>query len=168
MMTRAQPQFALRPYLPQDAALLADIFRASIEELTGDDYNVAQREAWAQAADDLAGFAARLGKHLTLIATLEGTPVGFISLDGPSDIGLFYVHPAVAGHGAGAMLYEAVEKLSTSRGVPHLTVQASDSAREFFVRRGFTAERRSSVSIGNEWLSNTAMKKKLAAGERAP
>jgi putative acetyltransferase len=163
MMARAKPQFALRPYLPQDAPALTEIFRASIEELTEDDYNPAQQEAWASAADDIEAFAARLGKHLTLIATMDGSPVGFISLDAPTQIGLFYVHPAVAGHGAGAMLYDAVEKLSASRGTPHLSVDASDTAREFFAHRGFSAEQRNSVSVGNEWLSNTTMKKKLAA-----
>ena len=39
MMARAHPTFALRPYLPQDAPMLAEIFRASVEELTEDDYN---------------------------------------------------------------------------------------------------------------------------------
>jgi putative acetyltransferase len=167
MTARAQPKFALRPFLPQDTPLLAEIFRASVEELTEDDYNPAQQEAWAAEADDLEGFAERLGKHLALIATLEGSPVGFITLDGPTAIGLFYVHPAAAGQGAGAMLYDAVEKIAGSRGAPHLSVDASDSAREFFARRGFSAEQRNSVSVGNEWISNTTMKKKLAAKERA-
>src|SRR5881392_2576124 len=96
MMARAHPTFALRPYLPQDAAVLADTFRASVEELTEDDCTPPQQEAWAAAADDMDEFAARLAKHLTLIATMEGSPVGFISLDAPTEIGLFYVHPAVA------------------------------------------------------------------------
>ena len=165
MMAVPKPQFALRPYLPQDAPMLAEIFRASIEELTEDDYNPAQQEAWASAADDMEAFAARLGKHLTLIATVGGNPVGFISLDRPTDIGLFYVHPAVAGQGAGSTLYDAVEKLSAARGTPHLSVEASDNARDFFAHRGFTAEQRNSVSVGNEWLSNTTMKKRFAANE---
>jgi putative acetyltransferase len=168
MSAQATPQFALRPYLPQDAPALAEIFRLSVEELTEDDYNPAQQEAWAALADDLEGFAARLGKHLTLIATMQGTPVGFISLDSPTEIGLFYMHPAVAGHGAGKMLYDAIEKLSAARGTRHLSVDASDTAREFFTRRGFTAEQRNSVSVGNEWLSNTTMKKRLAANEASP
>jgi putative acetyltransferase len=166
MTARAHPSFALRPFLPQDAPLLAEIFRASVEELTEEDYNPAQQEAWASAADDLEAFAERLGRHLTLIATMEGSPVGFISLDAPTEIGLFYVHPAAAGHGAGAMLYDAVEKLAVARGTSHLSVDASDNARAFFERRGFAPERRNSVSVGNEWLSNTTMKKKLK--ERAP
>ena len=52
-MARAHPTFALRPYLPQDTPVLADIFRASIEELTEDDYTPPQQEAWASAADDM-------------------------------------------------------------------------------------------------------------------
>ena len=162
MTARAHPQFALRPLLPQDVPLLAEIYRASIEELTEDDYNPAQQEAWAAEADDLEMFAERLGKHLALIATMEGSPVGFIALDGPTDIGLFYVHPAAAGQGVGAMLYDAVEKLAASRGAPHLSVDASDTALGFFQRRGFAAQQRNSVSVGNEWLSNTTMKKSLA------
>ncbi len=162
MSARANPKAGLRPFLPQDAPFLAEIFRASIEELTEDDYNPAQQEAWASAADDMEEFAARLGKHLTLIATLDGSPIGFISLDGPTEIGLLYVHPVVARQGIGRMLYDAVEKLSVSRGSPHLSVDASDNAKEFFVHRGFTAEQRNSVSVGNEWLSNTTMKKRLA------
>src|SRR5262249_53054312 len=97
---------------------------------------------------------------------MNGSPVGFISLDAPTEIGLFYVHPAVAGHGAGRLLYDAVEKLSTARGTPHLSVDASDTARDFFAHRGFTAEQRNSVSVGNEWLSNTTMKKRLAAEKK--
>ena len=86
---------------------------------------------------------------------------GFISLDAPTASGLLYMPPAVAGPGAGRMLYEAVEKISASRGTPHLTVDASDTARDFFSHRGFTPEQRNTVSVGNEWLSNTTMKKKL-------
>ena len=60
MMAVAKPQFALRPYLPPDAPMLADIFRASVEELTQDDYTPAQQEAWASFVDDMEEFAARL------------------------------------------------------------------------------------------------------------
>src|SRR5687768_12202539 len=99
MTARGKPSFALRPFLPQDTPLLAEIFRASVEELTEDDYNPAQQEAWAAEVDDLEAFAERLGRHLTLIATMEGAPVGFITLDSATDIGLFYVHPAIAQQG---------------------------------------------------------------------
>jgi putative acetyltransferase len=161
MIARDKPQFALRPFLPEDTPLLSEIFRASVEGLTEDDYTPAQQDAWMAEAEDLESLAERLGKHLTLIATMDSTPIGFISLDAPTEIGLFYVHPDAAGQGAGRMLYDAIEKISAARGTPHLSVDASDTARDFFTHRGFTAEQRNSLSVGNEWLSNTTMRKKL-------
>ena len=101
-------EIALRPFLPQDAPLLAEIFRASIEELTADDYSAAQQEAWAAVADDDERFAARLSGQLTLIATIGGRPAGFVSLKGKDHIDLLYVHPAVAGQGVGTALYGAL------------------------------------------------------------
>jgi putative acetyltransferase len=163
MMAVAHPKTGLRPYLPADAPLLAEIFRASIAELTAEDYSEAQQEAWASAADDEEAFAGRLGKQLTLVGTLNGSPVGFLSLDGPDRIGMLYVHPAVAGQGLDTMLYEAVEKLAAARGASKLTVEASDNTSDFFQRRGFVAQQRNTVLRGDEWLANTTMEKKLAA-----
>jgi putative acetyltransferase len=162
MIARVPQKFALRPYLPADAEVLAAIFRASVEGLTGEDYNPAQQDAWAATADDEQAFADRLAKNLTLLATLEGLPVGFASLADNKTIDMLYVHPAVAGQGAGSMLADALEKLAAARGAAELTVEASDTAREFFGSRGFAPEQRNTISVGNEWLSNTTMKKKLA------
>ena len=111
-MATAHPKLALRPFLPADTPLLAEIFRESIMELTADDYSEAQQQAWVSAADDLEAFAKRLGGQLSLIATLQGSPVGFASLDGAGKIDLLYVHPAAAGQGVGAMLIDALEKLA--------------------------------------------------------
>ena len=163
-MARAHPSLALRPFLPADAPLLAEIFRASIVELTGEDYSESQQQAWASAADDEEAFAARLGERLTLIATLDGSPVGFIALEQPDIIDLLYVHPAVTGQGVGTMLIDALERLMGSRGAKRLTTDASDSAVGFFERRGYVAQRRNTVASGGEWLANTTMEKPLAKG----
>jgi len=159
MMARAHPAFALRPFLVEDAPLLAEIFRASIEELAADDYSEGARQAWASAADDEAAFANRLADQLTLIATMDGSPVGFASLANNETIDLLYVHPAVAGQGAGTMLVDALEKLSVARGAKRLTADVSDTAEDFFKKRGFTARQRNTVRRGGEWLANTTMEK---------
>jgi putative acetyltransferase len=170
MMARAHPTMALRPLLPADASLLAEIFRASIEELTADDYNEAQQGAWASAAEDEEAFGARLGGRLTLVATRDGSPVGFISLEGKDKVDMLYVHPAGAGQGVGTMLLDAVEKLAAARGTKRLLADASDTARGFFERRGYAAQQRNTVLLVGEWLANTTMEKKLAeqGGRDAP
>src|ERR1041384_2226644 len=163
MSAVAHPQFALRPFLVEDTPLLAEIFRASIEELTADDYTEGQQEAWASAADDEEEFARRLAGQLTLIATMNGSPVGFASLANNETVDLLYVHPAAAGQGAGTMLVDALEKLAAARGAKRLTTEASDSAQDFFKKRGFIATQRNTVQLGGEWLANTTRDKKLAA-----
>jgi putative acetyltransferase len=163
MITRPQTQLALRPMLPTDVPLLAEIFRASIEELSSDDYSEAQREAWASAADDEEEFGAKLAGELTLVVTRAGSAVGFASLAGNTKIGMLYVHPAAAGQGAAAMLCDAMEKLAVSRGAKELTVDASDTARGFFERRGFVPKTRNTISFAGEWLANTTLVKLLAA-----
>ena len=167
MMARMKLAFALRPFLAADATLLADIFRASVEGLTSEEYDESQQAAWAAAADEDA-FAIDLASRLTLIATLDGTPVGFASLEDGDHIAMLYVHPAIARRGAATMLCDALEKLSASRGATSLTTDASDTAREFFTRRGYDAQRRNTVARGGEWLVNTTMEKKLAAKEGTP
>jgi putative acetyltransferase len=168
MNATAHPAMALRPFLPADAPLLAEIFRASVEELTADDYSEAQREAWISSVDDEAAFGARLAKQLTLVGTMEGSPVGFASLKAPDVIDLLYVHPAASEHGVATMLVDALEKLATARGAARLTADVSDSALEFFRKRGFVPQTRNSRPLGDEWLANTTMEKKLAAKENAP
>jgi len=161
MSATAHPQFALRPFLLEDTPLLAEIFRASVEELTADDYSEGQQKAWASSADDEEVFARRLEGQLTLIATMNGSPVGFASLANNEAIDLLYVHPAAAGHGAGAMLVDALEKLAGARGAKRLIADVSDTAQDFFKKRGFAATQRNTVQLGGEWLANTTMEKKL-------
>ena len=167
MMAVAYPKLGLRPFLPADALILREIFRDSIEDLTADDYTEAQQAAWASVADDSAEFGKKLSGQLTLVATLEGSPVGFASIEGKEKIDMLYVHPAAVGQGVGAMLVDALEKLAGARGTARLRVDASDSARGFFEKRGYVAQQRNTVSVGDEWLANTTMQKQLAAKREA-
>ena len=76
-MSKPFRSLALRPFLPADTPLLASIFAASVEQLTGDDYDPGQQAAWAGLADDEDQFAKRLAGQLTLVATIDGAPVAF-------------------------------------------------------------------------------------------
>ena len=160
-MGQSLPKPALRPFLAADTPVLAAIFAASIEQLTGDDYNEAQQQAWASAADDEEQFGKRLAAELTLVATLQNSPVGFASLRGKDHIGMLYVHPAAVGQGVASMLCDALEKLAGGRGAKALTADVSDSAQEFFFKRGYVPKQRNTVTVNGEWLANTTMQKTL-------
>ena len=162
-MTRPNT-FALRPFLPDDTPILAAIFAAAIQELTGDDYSEEQQEAWAGVADEEEAFGARLAGELTLIATMQGAPVGFAALKGKDQIDMLYVHPSVVGQGVASMLCDALEKLAAARGATKLSVDASDTAADFFRKRGYVAQQRNSITVNGEWLANTTMQKTLDSG----
>ena len=163
-MGQALPKAALRPFLAADTPMLAAIFVASVEELTGDDYSETQQQAWASAADDEEQFGKRLASELTLIATLQNSPVGFASLKGTDHIDMLYVHPGAVGQGVASMLCDALEKLAGSRGATSLSVDASDNAQEFFSKRGYVGKQRNTVTVNGEWLANTTMQKTLVQG----
>jgi putative acetyltransferase len=166
MNPRPLPELAMRPMLPTDVPLLAEIFRAAVEELTSDDYSEAQQAAWAAAADDEEEFGTKLAHKLTLVATYGGAAVGFAALAENRRIDMLYVHPAASGQGAGVMLCDALEKLAAARGAKEISVDASDAARGFFEKRGFSAQSRNTVSLGGEWLANTTMTKPLVGRGR--
>jgi putative acetyltransferase len=61
-----------------------------------------------------------------------------------------------------SMLCDALEKLASGRGAKSLFVDASDTAQDFFKKRGYVARQRNSVTVNGEWLANTTMQKQLA------
>lgn len=160
-MGQALPRPALRPFLASDLPILSAIFSASIEGIAIEDYSDAQIAAWSAQADEQA-FAARLADQLTLIATLEHSPVGFASLRGNDVIDMLYVHPGAARQGIATLLVDALEKLAAARGAARLSVDASDTALPLFEKRGYVAWRRNTSDVGGEWLGNTSMHKVLA------
>jgi putative acetyltransferase len=160
-MGQTLPKPGLRPYLAADTSVLAAIFVASIEQLTGDDYSEAQQQAWAGVAADEEKFGTRLASELTLVATLQNSPVGFAALKGADHIDMLYVHPGAIGQGVASMLCEALEKLAGGRGAKSLTADVSDNATEFFAKRGYVPTQRNTVTVNGEWLANTTMRKTL-------
>jgi putative acetyltransferase len=175
MMDGAQPHHerktktpaGLRPFLAADTPLLAEIFRASISELTAEDYTEAQQAAWMASAGDEEAFGERLAGELTLVATIDGEAVGFAALKGKDVVDMLYVHPAVVGQGVGALLCEALEKLAAARGATMITADVSDTALGFFERRGFIPQQRNSVTRNDEWLANTTVQKTLPVPSRS-
>ena len=152
---------SLRPYLPTDAERCAAIFRASVEGLAIEDYSAEQCAAWAARADD-PDFPKRLAGGLTLMALVDGEPVGFVSLKGADTIDLLYVDPDFARRGVATALLDALVRLAAARGAKTLASEVSDTARPLFERLGFQAQRRNLVQIDDEWLANTTMTKRLA------
>ncbi|WP_254696631.1 GNAT family N-acetyltransferase [Phaeobacter inhibens] len=88
-------------------------------------------------------------------------PQGFIELERDGHIDCFYCHPNVAGTGVGLALYQQLEIRAQDLGLSSLFVEASEAAKRFFIRQGFTDEGRREIERRGVALHNYRMTKIL-------
>jgi len=153
----------LRPYRPDDATALADVFHAAVHAIPDRFYGPEEREAWAPTPPSYESWAARFAAAPPEVAVEGDVVVGFMCLEPDGHVDLAYVHPAHQGRGVATALYESLEERARSERLGRLFAKVSDAARPFFSRRGWRVLRRHRVERGRRWLENTAMDKRLVS-----
>ncbi|NSY38585.1 GNAT family N-acetyltransferase [Leisingera sp. ANG59] len=154
----------IREFRPSDAAALAQIFHAAVHGIGARDYSPEQLRAWSPEPAPAAAWASRAadGRRVFVAADTQNQPQAFIELELDGHIDCFYCHPQVAGTGTGSALYERLEAEARSLRLKSLYVEASEAARRFFLRQGFTVETRREVERLGVALHNYRMIKALA------
>ena len=119
------------------------------------------------AAADEAEFGKRLAADLTLIATFEGSPVGFASLKRQRP----HPHALRASRGERGRAWRPCCAMRW-RNWPAAAARPACRSKPATTRRNDSspsaATRRSSATaspVGDEWLANTTMKKTLGASQ---
>ncbi len=153
--------YTIRPFMPEDAPALAGVFRRSTEELGPRDYSPAQVAAWASRVPDASAFRSRLTDGRKVFVAELGKPVGFIDLEPDGHIDLLYVTPDVAGTGVAVALYKTLEQAARQTGLTRLYTEASEAARRFFLKQGFTELHRRDFDLSGIKIHNYAMEKRL-------
>jgi len=121
----------------KDADCLYDIRRRSILELAPPTMPAAEAQAWASQLT-LSGMERKLRELEVWVAELDGVVVGWGAIRGDTLEGL-YAAPEFAGQGVGAGLLDMLEGRMRDRGIQAVRAEASSSAREFYLRRGYRA-----------------------------
>jgi putative acetyltransferase len=153
----------IRAFEPRDAADWGRIFHAAVHGIGVRDYTPAQCEAWSpeEAPAEVIRERARDGRITWVAADKADVAQGFIELEPDGHIDCFYIAPVHAGTGMGAALYAALEEEANSRGLARLYVDASEAARRFFLRHGFTDQGRREFTRRGVAMHNYAMEKAL-------
>jgi len=120
-----------------DARRLYDVRRQSILELAPPKMSAAEATAWATQLT-LPGMERKLRELEIWVAELNGTAAGWGAIRGDYLEGL-YLAPEFAGRGVGAELLGMLEGLLRQRGIPAMRAAASVNARDFYLRRGYSA-----------------------------
>ena len=156
----------IRPFRPEDAAQLGQVFYRSVHEICGGHYSQAQVSAWAPIEPSEASYISRAndGRVFLVAVADDGQLLAYGDLEHDGHIDHLYRSPEVAGAGVAAKLYERLEQVALGRGLLLLYAEASEPARRFFIKRGFaTGQRRDFIHRGVA-IHNYRMEKRLAAG----
>lgn len=102
---------------------------------------------------------------MLVAAGADGTPLAYGDLEPDGHIDHLYCRPDAAGTGVTAALYQALEAAARARGIARLHTEASEPARRFFLKQGFTVVSRNDFEVAGVAIHNWRMEKRLAALE---
>jgi putative acetyltransferase len=153
----------VRPFRPDDAPALAALFHAAVHGIARPHYRQAQVDAWSPAVPNPERFRARgTDGRLVLVAVdEEDAPLAYGDLEADGHIDHLYCRPDAAGTGVTASLYAALEAAARARGIGRLHTEASEPARRFFLKRGFSVVARNDFELGGVAIHNFRMEKQL-------
>ena len=153
----------IRLFTPADSASLALIFHRAAREVGIKGYTQEQVEAWSPAPVPADRFLARVsdGRSVFVAAGEDDIPLAFIELEANGHIDFFYCHPDVIGTGIGSALYQRLESAALEMRLSGLFVEASETARDFFLGKGFTLIKRRDFEHNSVWIHNYQMEKWL-------
>lgn len=153
----------IRSYERRDAADVADVFYRSVHEVALSDYTPEQVQAWVPGRWEDEREHRRSGDgRLVLVAVGESDHVvAFIDLEPDGHIDRLFCAPEAAGQGVASRLYDAVEAAALAQGISRLFTEASELARRFFERKGFTVLERQDKILRSVPIHNYRMAKTL-------
>ncbi|EPL8003558.1 GNAT family N-acetyltransferase [Klebsiella aerogenes] len=145
----------IRAYSEDDFPALCAIFLRAVRETASRDYSPAQIAAWAQV--DESRWRQKLADSQVLVAVIDNQPVGFITAVNDY-IDLLFVSPDYARRGIGRAL---LSQLLTQFPDVVFTVEASITAKPFFMLMGFNIIAQQSIEARGEWFINYLMRREI-------
>ena len=150
-----------RPLALEDGDTAADIFFDAVHNGTADVYSSEQRKAWGGSAPNPAGWEHKFKDTGGFAADINGSMVGFMTLDADGYIDLAFVRSDMSGRGIGQSLYKLIEGQAVEDGIKRLTTEASKKAKPFFLRLGWQVDQEQVVIKKGTSLTNFKMSKTL-------
>lgn len=146
----------IRPYRPEDCTALAELFYETVHTVNAANYTPQQLDAWATGTVDLEAWNASFLAHHTVVAELDGTPIGFGDMDDAGYLDRLYVHKDHQRRGVATAICDALEQACP---IDRFITHASITARPFFEQRGYCVQKEQQVERRGVALTNYVMEK---------
>lgn len=144
----------IRKYEKHDCDNVSALFYETVRAVNAAHYTEEQLSAWAENPESLKARQNDLLSQLTLIAEIDGKPVGFGSIDKTGYLDLLFVHKNFQRQGIATALCNELEK-----GFNTITTYASVTAKPFFESRGYTVIKARQAERRGVKLKNYLMQK---------
>lgn len=153
----------IRSYRDSDAAGLALVFERAVRAIASQHYTPTQIEAWIGGEPRESRFRAKMtdGRRCWVAADEQDRVTAFVDLEANGHIDFLFADPDVAGRGVTGVLLDVLEQAARESGVSRLHVEASEPARRFFLKRGYSVVQRRDFEIGGVAIHNYAMERML-------
>ena len=137
------------------------LFTNTIHKTCIKDYTKEQLNAWANPNIDYEAWEKRLNETKQYLAVIDDTLVGFAEYK-DDYIDCFYVHHEYQGQGIGKVLMNHVLDIALKNGIKKLRVDASITAKPFFMKLGFCEIKQNLVKRENQNLINYTLEKETS------
>jgi putative acetyltransferase len=131
---------SIRPVRDGDYAAIARLRRQTIRQVNARDYPDEAIRRWS-AKESAATLRASADRHRRWVAVERGRIVGFCEHDLGGALSRLYVHKDHLRKGIGTRLLAVAEDSLRSLGFAHVTLDATVTARDFYVANGYRQSR---------------------------
>ncbi|PIP90536.1 MAG: GNAT family N-acetyltransferase [Bdellovibrionales bacterium CG12_big_fil_rev_8_21_14_0_65_38_15] len=151
----------IRKLFLTDAIPLAELFFNTIRTVNLGDYTQEQVEAWAPQKRDLDSWTRSFSGKNIFIADDNGVHAGFGEIKDNGYIDRFYIAQQYIGRGVGKTIYQAIEDYARAKNIDKIFVEASITAKPFFIKMGFIEINEQVVLLRGVKFKNFYMEKTL-------
>lgn len=146
----------------EDLPKIQSLFVDTIENICKNEYSPEQIEAWTSSVNNIEVWEKRITEQYFITAIYKDQIVGFASLKNNDYLDLLYVHKDYQRKGIADQLYSDIENTAIKAGASSLTADVSKSAKPFFIKKGFSIQKKQKNIIQNTEIINYKMENRVS------
>jgi putative acetyltransferase len=152
----------IRKYKSGEEKEIWELYRNTVLKVVSKDYDLESVKQWAPQNKDMNEWRSRLEIKQPYVAEVDGVLVGFAELEADGHIDCFYCHHLWIGKGVGKALFHRIEQEAKKQSIQNLYLEASITAKEFFLKNGFEIIKEENKNIRGAIAKRYIMTKNLS------